>query len=332
MRADVHQHVWTEPLLDALARRRSPPFLEHSDRLCVVHSAGEHPYAIDPHTERSEKRNELLDSDRLDAAIVAPSSPIGIETLPRDSAQPLIEAHLAGVGALGERFQTWGPLVLDECQRDEVDSLLDRGCIGISLPATALTGPDALHAIAPVLERIEARDAPLFIHPGPPPSNLSWEASPTEPPWWRALTDYVAQMQTAWLTLTALWRRDHPRLVVVFAMLAGGAPLLSERLQARGGPSVALRDRRIFYDTSSYGPAAVEAMASRSGSTSSCMAPTGQSSNRRETSATTSSSRTRRTCSSHTRGAGYEPHRPATEGVRGEPRGLARALATPRQA
>ena len=44
-------------------------------------------------------------------------------------------------------------------------------------------------------------------------------------------------------------------------MLAGGAPLLSERLATRGGPTVDLRDPLTFYDTSSYGPAAVDAMA-----------------------------------------------------------------------
>ncbi len=72
-------------------------------------------------------------------------------------------------------------------------------------------------------------------------------------------------MQAAWLTFATLGRREHPRLRVVFAMLAGGAPLLSERLAARGGPAVDLHDPLSFYDTSSYGPAAVEAMARRVG-------------------------------------------------------------------
>jgi predicted TIM-barrel fold metal-dependent hydrolase len=49
-------------------------------------------------------------------------------------------------------------------------------------------------------------------------------------------------------------------------MLAGGAPLLTERLEARGGPAVDLRDARTFYDTSSYGQSAIEAMARRVGS------------------------------------------------------------------
>ena len=44
-------------------------------------------------------------------------------------------------------------------------------------------------------------------------------------------------------------------------MLAGGAPLLSERLGARGGPPIDLHDPRVFYETSSYGPAAIDMIA-----------------------------------------------------------------------
>jgi hypothetical protein len=86
-----------------------------------------------------------------------------------------------------------------------------------------------------------------------------------EPLWWTALTGYVAQMQAAWLTFAAFGRAEHRDLVVLFAMLAGGAPLLSERLAARGGPPVDLHDQLMFYETSSYGPVAVEAMARRVG-------------------------------------------------------------------
>jgi hypothetical protein len=47
---------------------------------------------------------------------------------------------------------------------------------------------------------------------------------------------------------------------VVFAMLAGLAPLHAERLAARGGPSGAVHDPLTAFDTSSYGPRAVDAM------------------------------------------------------------------------
>jgi hypothetical protein len=67
-------------------------------------------------------------------------------------------------------------------------------------------------------------------------------------------------MQAAWLSFVTLGRRDHPRLRILFAMLAGGAPLLSERLLARGGPRVDLRDPLTFYDTSSFGLAAIDAL------------------------------------------------------------------------
>ena len=79
------------------------------------------------------------------------------------------------------------------------------------------------------------------------------------------MTDYVASMQAAWLTLVSFGRREHPELVVVLAMLAGLAPLHSDRLASRGGPPVDLRDPSMFYDTSSYGPGAIEAMASQVG-------------------------------------------------------------------
>ena len=48
-------------------------------------------------------------------------------------------------------------------------------------------------------------------------------------------------------------------------MLAGGAPLLSERLVARGGPPIELRDPLTFYETSSFGRGAIEAMVERVG-------------------------------------------------------------------
>jgi predicted TIM-barrel fold metal-dependent hydrolase len=265
MQIDVHQHLWTEPLLDGLASRRTLPFVRRSHGLTVLHSAGEQPYLIDVEAEAGERRASLLDADGLDLGLVALSSAIGVEALPRGQACELIEAHLEGTLALPEGFAAWGPVALDPAVPGDVDRLLARGCVGISLPAAALAGPDALVRVAPLLERVQARRATLFVHPGPAPGSRLAEATLSEPLWWRPLTDYVAQMHAAWLTFATLGRREHPRLRVLFAMLAGGAPLLSERLAARGGPEVDLRDPLVFYDTSSYGPAAVETMARRVG-------------------------------------------------------------------
>jgi predicted TIM-barrel fold metal-dependent hydrolase len=265
MRIDVHQHIWTQPLLDALADRDCLPFVRREDGLTVLHSANEQPYVIDVEAESPSRRAALVRSDGIDLALVALSSPIGIEALPREPARALIAAHLDGVTALPPEFAAWGPFALDRPEPDDVDELLDQGCVGVSLPAAALAGAEAFEAIGPVLDRVAARRVPLLVHPGRGPGETVAAPSLTEPLWWRPLTDYVAQMQAAWLTFAALVRRAHPDLVVVFAMLAGGAPLLSERLTARGGPAIDVRDPLAYYDTSSYGPTAVEAMARRVG-------------------------------------------------------------------
>jgi 6-methylsalicylate decarboxylase len=265
MQVDVHQHIWTEPLLDALASRESLPFVRRDHGVMTLHCVGEQPYLIDVDAESPARRARLVRDDAIDLALIAVSSPIGIEALPREGSHALLQAHMAGVAALGAEFAAWGPLALEEPDPDDVDDLIAGGCVGISLPAGALAGPERLQVIGPVLERVAARAVPLLVHPGPAPGQSVPEGSLNEPLWWRALTDYVAQMQAAWLTFAACGRREHPNLVLLFAMLAGGAPLLAERLAARGGPTVDLRDPGVFYDTSSYGPGAIEAMARRVG-------------------------------------------------------------------
>src|SRR5262249_12571716 len=132
--------------------------------------------------------------------------------------------------------------------------------------------------IEPLLARAEALQTTVFVHPGPGrnphnrnPHNgnrhnhLPREPSLTEPLWWAALTDYVSQMQAAWLTFATLGRRRHQNLRILFAILAAGAPLHAERLAARGGPPLDLHDPLIFYETSSYGPQMIEAMANQVG-------------------------------------------------------------------
>src|SRR5436305_7802616 len=101
MLVDTHQHVWTAPLLASLSERKRLPFVRHADGLTILHCVGERPYVIDVEAEQPRAREDLVRADGLDIAVVALSSPIGIEALPREDAQELIEAHLSGVAALG---------------------------------------------------------------------------------------------------------------------------------------------------------------------------------------------------------------------------------------
>jgi hypothetical protein len=244
---DVHQHVWTEPLVRALAARREPPCVRRTRDGWELRLAGEPrcPVAVDDVAERVR----LARADRVDRVLVALSSPLGIEYLPPDAAHELLSAHAAGVAELPRLFAAWGAVGLAEPDPGAVDRLLDAGCVGVCLPAPALAGA------GPLLERLAARGAPVLVHPGAAAGAVADVAG-----WWPALTDYVSQMHAAWLSWVARGRADHPRLRVVFAMLAGLAPLHGERLRARGGPAAA-NDPLTFYDTSSYGPRAITAMA-----------------------------------------------------------------------
>jgi len=265
IKIDIHQHLWTEPLVQALAERQELPFVRRERGLTVLYLAGERPYVIDLSAEVPARRAALVELDGLDRALLCLSSPLGIECLPREQSLPLIDAYHEGVLSLDGPFGVWGAVALDRADPDDVDRAIGRGCVGLSLPAGALCGVDAISRLRPVLARLELLEAPLLVHPGPGPglvaSRANEEAALGDPLWWPALTRYVADMQAAWLAFLGAGRLQHPELRVVFSMLAGLAPLHAERLRSRGGPAGGLPDPLLIYDTSSYGPAATRTLA-----------------------------------------------------------------------
>lgn len=70
----------------------------------------------------------------------------------------------------------------------------------------------------------------------------------------------------SWFAFRAFGKPRHPDLRVCFAALAGLAPLHGERLVARGGGRDRGRvDCKAFYETSSYGTRAVDALVRATG-------------------------------------------------------------------
>jgi 6-methylsalicylate decarboxylase len=257
LRIDVHQHLWPEEFLAALGRRRTPPFLRREGSEWVVRVAGEPESIVDLAAHDPRRRAARLADDGLERALIASSLPLGVEGLPRDEAAPLLAALNDGLLELPADFGVWGSIALDDPDPGDADRLLRRGAVGIALPASAIADRAGLVRLRPVFACLEASGAALFVHPGPVPAGTDTDVAP----WWPALTSYVAQMNSAWHAWAAYGRRAHPTLRVVFAMLAGLAPLQGERLAARGGPVAALSDPLSFYDTSSYGTVAIDAMA-----------------------------------------------------------------------
>jgi predicted TIM-barrel fold metal-dependent hydrolase len=255
---DVHQHLWPEPLLSALAARRRPPRLLREDGGWTLRIHGECDSRFESADHDPGRRLELMDAYGVERALVAPSTPLGIEALDPDDAASLLDAYHEGVAELPSRFGAWAAVGLGDPDPAELARLLDRGFVGACIAADALSDPEGYTALAPVLAVLEQRGAPLLVHPGPSPTTLRAGRPDGLPAWWPAMTRYVASMNAAWHAFGAIGRAAHPELRVCFAMLAGLAPLHRERLVARGGRPVA--DAGVFVDTSSYGARAVDAM------------------------------------------------------------------------
>lgn len=231
MTVDIHRHLMTPRLFEALACRTDVPRIRPDEdgwRLEVAHEA---PSPVLPGEAPALEAG-------VDRGVVALSAALGVEGLPEDDARTIVEAWRADAAELPPEFDFW------DAYAPDTDST--RLC----LPATALGTPAALDRSAPLLERLERRGGVLFVHPGPATAGA----------WQPALTEYPAALMAAWLAWTAHGRRRHPRLKVLFAALAGLGPLHAERIAARGGPALA-PDDRTFYDTSSYGPQAAAAVA-----------------------------------------------------------------------
>jgi 6-methylsalicylate decarboxylase len=250
---DVHQHVWPQALIEALRARSRTPRL----RGWTLEVDGEADYEVDPAWHDPGLRAAQALADGLDLALVSLSSPLGIETLAPEEAAELLAAYHDGVLALPAPFGGWAAACLTTVDPGALGRELDRGFVGLQLPATTLLDRAGYERVAPLLDGLERTGKPLLVHPGPvqPAGPIRATANP---PWWPVMVSYVQQMHAAWFAFRVHGRPRHPRLRVCFALLAGLAPLHGERFAARTGDRNVV-DEDVFLDVSSYGTRAVDA-------------------------------------------------------------------------
>jgi hypothetical protein len=228
---DVHQHFWPEPLLAALARRRTPPRLR-GDVLEL--REGSFDAGLAAHDLQARLRE--LDRDEIDVAIVSLAPTLGIELLPADEAELLLGAYHEGI--LEVARESAGRIRAFAAGR-----VLD-GFDGVTVAAGALAG---LESLSSLLTELARRQGVLFVHPGPIAS------PPGVPDWWAPVVGYTGQMQAAFAVWLSGGLERWPDLSVVFAILGGGAPFQLERLRSRGvDPRLAVRPN-IYLETASYG-------------------------------------------------------------------------------
>ena len=250
MRIDCHQHLWPPALIQALRDRKTAPRLDG----WTLHTDGESPFGMDESAHDVEARRKQERREGNDRVLLSLSSPLGIEQLPFEEARHLISVWHESALQLGDPFWIWAATPVVEFDLDGLATILRQARVGgLQLPATAMDTPAAIRRMKPVLDTLEAADLPLLIHPGPV------AATKDTPSWWPALVPYVSQLQASWLAWHLVGRERHPTLRIAFVALAGLAPLHHERLVARGGQFGAV-DPRVYYETSSYGTRAIDAI------------------------------------------------------------------------
>jgi 6-methylsalicylate decarboxylase len=232
---DVHQHLWPAAFSEALRQRSEPPSLD-GDVLHVSEGAS----GVDLHDHELGTRLALLDVHEIESAVVSLQPTLGLEAL-----EPAERDRLVGIwedGILELAALAPGRIVPLAVGRPRP------GFAGVSVGADTL---DDLDALAPTLDALRGTGF-LFVHPvaGNPPA--------AAPPWWPAVVDYTSQMQRAYFAWLSGAQERWPEVRVVFAILAGGAPIQLERLSSRGVDVRSSLHRNVFFDTASYGRRALE--------------------------------------------------------------------------
>jgi 6-methylsalicylate decarboxylase len=274
---DCHQHIWPEAFVEALRSRSVEPMLRGWELLLT----GEPPYVVNAADHEVDTRGKVDRADDVDLVLYSLSAPLGIETMPPEQAEPLLTAWHSLADDLQERSeegpvgQIWAAAGLVEPDLTRLAELLRRPTVcGLQVPATAMATPAALERLAPVLAVAEWANRPVLVHPGP--ASLDGLTSVNQytnsfsvgdgrqpagelPGWWPALASYPAQQAAAWFAWQVAGRALLPQLRIGFVGLAGLAPLHHERLAQRGGRLGPI-DRLVFYETSSYGMRAMDAL------------------------------------------------------------------------
>jgi hypothetical protein len=244
LRYDLHQHLWPEAFVAALRERGVPPRLEGD---ALVTREGR--FAVDLAQHDPERRLRTLDRDEIDVAVLSLQPTLGLGWLSPEESERLEETWIEGVqelaGTSDGRFLAFSP------------ARLRPGVVGVSIGASALLGLDAS---ASLLDEVERSGRLLFVHPDPAERDGAHpdQDGARRPPWWDWVVGYPAQMQAAYFAWLADGRRRWPRLRLLFAILAGGAPLQLERLARRGIDVRSALDPNVHFDVATYGRRAIE--------------------------------------------------------------------------
>ncbi len=163
MPTDLHQHLLPEALIDALARRPARPRARPATGAGWRWSSrASRASALRPRRPRPRGARRDAERDGVDRVVVSLSTALGIEALPAAEAAPLLDAFNAASSSSAARSSCGAPR-----RPPATSTRCSTRARAASRSRRARSRARSTGASAPLLDRLEARDAPLFVHPGP---------------------------------------------------------------------------------------------------------------------------------------------------------------------
>ena len=175
-RIDLHQHLWPDgagPRARRARRAAAPPprrgrlDARAAGRAAVPRGAGR------PRSRRPRARGRARRDRRGRRSRCRSRSGSSCCRPPRRSRCWTPSTTAWPSSAAPFRFWAATALTAPGAGTLEIDGLLDRGALGATVPAGALASEVGLVRLSALLDRLQARDVPLFVHPGPAPAGAS---------------------------------------------------------------------------------------------------------------------------------------------------------------
>jgi predicted TIM-barrel fold metal-dependent hydrolase len=271
---DWHAHWLPPSFLDHVQRRRTPPLLTLDDGSKQLLGANGARHKIGEGLVDIEDRLRSLDRLGIDRQVLSLPGLFGVDTATSEDPQSLVSTFNEGLSRLveqrGDRFDGLASLPL--ARLDDAPAALERaltelGLVGAILPADGFVDKATARLFEDVFRVADKARAHIFIHPGPLPSVVPPQiAHPDEA---TALRKGVLDIQNG-LTAAALtfeftdFLDAYPAVTVHLANLGGNLAFLTERIE-HGAARYNLTERhvdgslkRIYVDTASFGPRAIE--------------------------------------------------------------------------
>jgi len=272
--SDWHAHWLPPSFVEYVGRRRTPPLLTSADGKLQLVGVNGARHTVAKGLGDIDERLRALDRLGIERQVLSLPGLFGVDTATCEDPVSLVQVFNEGLADIvqqrGDRFSGLASLPL--ARLEEAPAVLDYaltklGLSGAILPADAFADKETALRFDDVLRVANDAAAHIFVHPGPLPASKPMGTAYADEA--AALRKGVFDIQNG-LTAAAItleftdFLDAYPALTLHLANLGGNLAFLAERI-AHGAGRYNLtpeqsdgRLKRIYVDTASFGPRAIE--------------------------------------------------------------------------